>query len=1626
MIESGLHIGHATTPGITLLTSRQILTRHVGQATALSTPVTTRHAQQDISIVSLESPARHALAVATALIIILSSTSGATLVVVSPHRSSLPGFLRDISARESSVLAAGKLLVSMVPASMGPTNVLLASETSNSIFAKILRVVAAPMFHVPAASLLAALDAKLCICEADIISASSSTWIACPVELLAGFNIEISCAAAIMSVESLRRRSRPPAEPPPLCSVPMRASKQSISSLWAASLSYHSTVQTQLRQYFTAAGGVLFDYVDRVGAQGCSCIEEVPAGLRALDPASCDPALATKPFSTVILPPSTAPLPLTASQKVSTWRPSSLKDMLTSTAWEKLEKFLRQNVRDMEDMLANGSECQRLHKPRPLVLGQSDLVLEARDIVWDLRQASTGLIVPMDFLTPISTELNIGLIEKLLGWCPDRELLDHLRFGVDFKAELPLQTVLLPHMNSLAPNFDLVQTELLRLKEKGWHHLVSSLPFWPCRINPNGSVSRKLEASRPRRTTNASADGSSAAGPLRDADGIAVSSLNVEVLRVPLADVSDDPSTPGPPSISKWPKERKPTIQDKIHDISVLRFAGKVFKEPIVGFVTDFADYFSQFALHPKLMWANVVHWLKLNGVGDDMLGCFVNETRLGFGVSASSNICQRFAHAVVEVFRRAFDREEAELFAGETDPVKRAYLAARQSLGPGQCRLYEISCYTDDPMFTCVGIDRLARAMRLWHQITDGIGLVAAIPRKRQCGAQLRWLGLDFILSVGVLLIPQNKRLRALTELTRIEDGVPMPFDEYRAAVSFLQYLRPFVAHLDASYMYGLYDPFKRNQHGLLPSAKFTVVPSRDIRDRAKAWREVLASVGGALFSSTTHRRPPPPSTTDIFPYSDAALEGAGHPGLGGYCEGLYWAVRLSGRSLYLPISVLEFIAIGINMIIFADYVGKMNSCFCSDSLNSVQVFNNFSAKSTLMQFVHSSILALPVYGTLGGSSSVVHVFGPSNPCSDAASRGRFDTLFELCTQLGVAPVMLTVPPEGLLLLKEVCDFAERRGLLLSVSPRSSLHRPVVHRESVELASSSPAADGFGAKGTMWRIPRSSDLFRYGCAPQLSVKPVVLPRHSTLPHRTIGHPPAVIIAAGGQLPFDTMVRIDSKKRLRAPSLDMKHCRLRTEATPSPSVRAPAAYMMSRGSLHPAKPEKTASFDSAVRTRAVLLTRQLELDPSPEALRPSEPGALLAMCTDYFDSASTVLASGTKGVDDLGWRRWCIYCSKMGTPPIRPAHVFSRLECRDRETILQRQFVVFCASVIEPRSKKYGAAKPQSSFNMLLAVKRIHKIRFDIPMVIFPGVATALKAITKAYILEHGAEALLPERKEPLDATQIGRILALPHGTGIGAKSLDWADPYFLSIKALLCTGFAGAFRKAELCLPEHVTLDERRLRRSSVSWIIGGAALADPSNSQLVALRSGDFCVLKPPLLKNDPFGLHFGTKPIYLPVYNAPACAARAIAAMLIASPVAITMRATTALFCGSSTSIPLRHSEVDKVFHLLLLAAFPGEDCTRWSVHSLRIGAACALLASGASTALIQAIGRWRSTKSIDIYARLGAADYGLWLLRAAQQTVDAITARNLPRLDYDSVVSVLDGPSPTMAMIEAGDD
>ena len=163
-------------------------------------------------------------------------------------------------------------------------------------------------------------------------------------------------------------------------------------------------------------------------------------------------------------------------------------------------------------------------------------------------------------------------------------------------------------MTSLAPHVALVEREIERLVDSKWHEILPSVPFLPMRLNPNGAVVRKLEQLRPRRVENASADGHRGGRPLVDSDGVPVRSLNEAVgIQAEAPDGYDHilglTAEPCKALVErKWPKETKPAVLDKVHDLAVLRYAARIFDEDLVGFVVDFKDYFNNFPVNARYL----------------------------------------------------------------------------------------------------------------------------------------------------------------------------------------------------------------------------------------------------------------------------------------------------------------------------------------------------------------------------------------------------------------------------------------------------------------------------------------------------------------------------------------------------------------------------------------------------------------------------------------------------------------------------------------------------------------------------------------------------------------------------------------------------------------------------------------------------------------------------------------------------------------------------------------------------------------------------------------------------------------------------------------------------------------
>jgi hypothetical protein len=170
------------------------------------------------------------------------------------------------------------------------------------------------------------------------------------------------------------------------------------------------------------------------------------------------------------------------------------------------------------------------------------------------------------------------------------------------------------------------------------------------------------------------------------------------------------------------------------------------------------------------------------------------------------------------------------------------------------------------------------------------------------------------------------------------------------------------------------LYGPFKAFA---APLAATRVKMTLAIKAQARRWLGVLRSTTGMRFASALKHTVPVPTVLTNHLYSDAALQGTGRSGIGGYLQGFYWFVLLNGAARDLPISVLEFIAIAVNAIVFEPFVRDSDIVLCTDSPNCVQVLDAGRSKSPLMQHVHVQFMALPEVQSMGAAGLVRHRYG-------------------------------------------------------------------------------------------------------------------------------------------------------------------------------------------------------------------------------------------------------------------------------------------------------------------------------------------------------------------------------------------------------------------------------------------------------------------------------------------------------------------------------------------------------------------------------------------------------------------------------------------------------------------------
>jgi len=1532
-----------------------------------------------------------------------------------------------------------------------------------------------------------------------------STW-----DTIRGTHAQIPCGAAFHLVASyadtlLKTVSRPIQDVSMKQSQAQRGDPLDLSDANGWTLISALIRQTEL-SIKAALAAVLpsdahYEYLigcaSRVLADSRPQLNDIPAYLRRVGDPLVHRHASSLPFTNRSFPVHTRRLEPAKQRRTTSYRPTSYHDILMPDAIDAIHAWLNVEKSNMIAIAKYGPDVRRarnalkiygfgeaVEKHDTLVIGQDQFLEPARGIIWDCRGFEHGhFAVPMDFNSPPNSDLNNDFILDSLASWPDQELVGFLVNGVQFRADLPLQILLGPHLSSLSAAWDSVESEILRLEDLGYYDIFSALPFLPMRSVPQGSTPRKYEPTRSRRIS----DGGFPRYLVHDKAGNAAVSLNAAIglhsyqqdyssSSSELADDDGDPSvtpssaptTHNPSSRRKWlAREIKPQVQDKVWDDYILRHAAlTVFHEPINGWTDDVADYFNHIPLAPSEYWTSCFTWYfptrseygipKFQTSTPLIHMSFVSELRLGFGLSLSPNVAQRFSDAIIHVFKMKFDAQEEILFnnildsntgicvpynhmdlrsvdaQGMSDVCR--WIRERRRLtaltGYNQLRRYSVHMYTDDPIFTVIGQDAFLRAMRTWHEVTDSFNLRMAIPRKRQVGPCLTWLGFNFYLPAGLVTVAPLKVNRALAFAQGILQGAKVTFHQYRRFIGLLEHMLLFVDG-DRTFMYGLYwDNFRR---GLLHGPATPMYFGDFQRHALRRWVKTLMQHGGCYFSSALKSctipipqlpdipfrssnifGPSPRYTPVISLFSDAfATTMTG--GLGGYAHGSFWHIPLSMDDMALMhITAWEFVAIGINVIIFGPIFEGYEVYLLADALASIQILTSNSAHSATLQILHDLLLSLPEFLRLKPNVFGSHVFGRVNVLADAASRAHFHVVTSICSQMGILARHLSVPARAFEFLDEARSCIRRAqqsdgGALLDSYPtertqtQQELDRmhhlgqefignedqPLMFKFTpwgklsldqtltLEIGKSQAPNSALAPDAASEQPSSSMPIFNQSATSRLLIAQTEFEQRKSRalqfggsPHSRSHFTPTILPEyplarlSRAQAAFDKeMARgFPSLKRLRTQEYpDAPHTVVMQPARPSDS---PSGFCQRRamsnpdGFLLPPVPKSHTSIQDILtgvcrpRPSLVDMYSILTTGDSDHALRPRDPKLLRA----YADAAQHAMGQAaprnTQGANRTGWKLWVDFLAELGgnTATLRkpaPSDQF-------REKILKVLFVLWCRTKCISSIPGRTTVKPSTILGHLYAVKRVHEAN-GLEFLTKGQTTQAISYLAKEYELVHGAESLIPHKREGFTPSMVKGLLQSVDGLKLPSRKapiISRGSWLARNLKAAIALSAAAGFRRSEVSVDERSEFTARDMSRASLFFIIRGRIVRCPSVSDLQDMAEGDMVGVLACPTKNDPLGIYFMPFPIILAFHphqvGDPGATLRDLA---LHCPIAAQDMRRTPLFTHTARGEPLGYHFLAMALSALLPAGVPAEQIPNYTWHSFRIGLACALRAAQA---------------------------------------------------------------------------
>lgn len=442
----------------------------------------------------------------------------------------------------------------------------------------------------------------------------------------------------------------------------------------------------------------------------------------------------------------------------------------------------------------------------------------------------------------------------------------------------------------------------------------------------------------------------------------------------------------------------------------------------------------------------------------------------------------------------------------------------------------------------------------------------------------------------------------------------------------------------------------------------------------------------------------------------------------------------------------------------------------------------------------------------------------------------------------------------------------------------------------------------------------------------------------------------------------------------------------------------------------------------------------LEADSSEFALCPGEPTRLRELLDMVRGKMASAFALGTNKQDSYHMRAWAAVCASLGTPIWRTdvaANSGADPVGYRREILLLAVALVLLYARMRPRSKRDPVASPRSALQKLRGVAREHKKRGFI-MAPLTFAVEVMKGMLHDAVRLHGTDWLAPARKKPLTNAMIVTMLAVASGTcGMGFV-VDLTSYFWISVVATFAVLAETGMRKADVSKPLQSLPSVRgRLTFESLKWEVDGEQFACLTRAQLLAARPGYACYLVYGALKNDPYAEFYGSRPSKLMYRDEPhRSACRELVRLELAAGLEPAARAKTPLF-GPAPGVEWHHDLLTRVFLFFMMhvVGLSEREAEGYSLHSFRIGLACALYAAGCPNDRIQTILRWKSEEALLIYARLNDSERNEWVERAQAAAVDSQVAAHLPTIDGAEMAAELlarDAIPPSLADIDEEDE